>query len=135
MKKLFKKSLSVLLTGLFVLGVVSCEDPLSFDIRDYTFTLSIQDGYRDGDVLIYPELAASVEGPGVNLWDITVQSEDGESITFQALTGATEYMELPFKAFKEEKSTLSISVTARESAHQEFLGEETLTARVNLLVR
>ena len=44
-------------------------------------------------------------------------------------------MELPFKAFKEEKSTLSISVTARESAHQEFLGEETLTARVNLLVR
>ena len=105
------------------------------DIRDYTFTLSIQDGYRDGDVLIYPELAASVEGPGVNLWDITVQSEDGESITFQALTGATEYMELPFKAFKEEKSTLSISVTARESTHQEFLGEETLTARVNLLVR
>lgn len=135
MEKLLTKCLSAFLTGLFAFGVISCEDPLSFDMKDYTLTLSIQDGYSDEGVLVYPQLSALVEGPGVNIWDLTVLSENGESITFQALTGATEYMELPLKAFEEGASALTISVTVRESAHQEFLGEETLVARVNLLVR
>ncbi len=130
MKKLFKKSLPVIMTGLLSLGGVSCENPVSFDINDYTLTLDIQDGYMDERGLKYPELAVLVEGPGVNLWNLTVQSENGESMTFEALTGTTELFELNYKAFEEGETTLNISVTARESAHQEFLDRQDLTAQI-----
>jgi hypothetical protein len=133
---MFRKSLPTIVLGLFSLGGVSCEDPLSFDIRDYTLTLTLQEGYMDEEgVITYPELAAVIEGPGINLWDLTVRSEDGETITFKAHTGTTEDRELPFKAFDKGEEALNISVTARESAHQEFLGQQTLTAKMILLVR
>jgi len=130
MKKLFKKSLTAFMIGLLSLGGVSCENPLSFDINDYTLTLSIQDGYMGEEELTYPQLAVLVEGPGVNLWDLTVLSENGESLTFLAHTGTTEYVELNYKAFEEGETALNISVTAQESAHQQFLDRQNLTAQI-----
>ena len=130
MKKLFKKSLTAFMIGLLSLGGVSCENPLSFDINDYTMTLNIQDGYMGEDELTYPQLAILVEGPGVNLWDLTVLSENGESFSIMAYTGKTEYLELNYKAFEEGENTLNISVTVRESAHQELLGRQNLTAQI-----
>lgn len=135
MNLFIKKSLQALLMGLITLGWISCEDPVTFDIRDYTLTLSVQDGYRDdnGD-LTFPELGVLVEGPGMNLWELTVQSEDGESIAFAALTGTTEYTSLPFKAFEEGENSLNIEVTAVEGAHHVFLDRKALKVQI-LLIR
>lgn len=136
MNKFVKKSLSALLTGLLVLGGISCENPYTFDINDYTLTVTVEDGTleEEGEIT-YPELAVLIEGPGADLWNITVQSESGETLTFLARTGMTEYVDLELKAFEEGKTTQNLTVTARESAHQVFLAQETLVAQVNLLVR
>ena len=130
MKKLFKKSWTAFMIGILSLGGVSCENPLTFDIKDYTLTLDIQDGYMEEGELTYPQLVVLVEGPGANLWNLTVQSENGESMNFQAFTGVAEHFELNYKAFEEGETTLNISVTARESAHQELLDKQNLTAQI-----
>jgi len=131
MNKITRKSLSAFLSGLLVLGGFSCENPYTFDINDYSLTLAIEDGSleEEGDIT-YPELAVLVEGPGSSLWNITVQSEDGETMTFLARTGMTEYMELKLNAFDEGETIQNLTVTAHESAHQEFLDRQNLTAQI-----
>lgn len=135
MKKIIVKAFTAIIACLMaVFSVSSCESSYVFDINDFSFTVSVEDGLvREGGEITYPELAILIEGPGSDLWNITAVSDDGEVITFLARTGMTEYVDLELDAFKEGKFVQNLIVSVRESIHQEYLGQETVVAKVGLL--
>lgn len=131
MKKFFEKRLLACLVTLLTLTLVSCERTNSFDIADYTLTVNVQEGsYSDEGVVSYPQLTVLVEGPGANLWNMTVTSADGDSFSFLARTGEPEKIELALEAFDKGETALELTVTARENTHQELLGNRQITAEM-----
>ena len=132
MEKFFKKRLTALALGLMALGIASCEDPASFDIADYTLTLSVQDGYlaQEGEDVTYPLLTVLIDGPSANLWEVTIQSQDGEEISFFSHTGIEAEADLNLKVFEEGETSQKLTVTAVENNHRQLLDRQTITARM-----